>query len=87
MIPISSISGDSGRIVVWGDVFDIEKKVTKSGDKNIFTIDITDYTGSTTAKVFNSIKESAVIDNIKKKAIQSLFRVMLSTINMQANLL
>lgn len=66
MITISSISGDSGRIVVWGDVFDIEKKVTKSGDKNIFTIDITDYTGSTTAKVFNSIKESAVIDNIKK---------------------
>lgn len=66
MIPISSISGDSGRIVVWGDVFDIEKKVTKSGDKNIFTIDITDYTGSTTAKVFNSIKESAVVDNIKK---------------------
>lgn len=66
MIPISSISGDSGRIVAWGDVFDIEKKVTKSGDKNIFTIDITDYTGSTTAKVFNSIKESAVIDNIKK---------------------
>ncbi len=66
MIPISSISGDSGRIVVWGDVFDIEKKVTKSGDKSIFTIDITDYTGSTTAKVFNSIKESAVIDNIKK---------------------
>ena len=66
MIPISSISGDSGRIVVWGDVFDIEKKVTKSGDTNIFTIDITDYTGSTTAKVFNSIKESAVIDNIKK---------------------
>ena len=66
MIPISSISGDSGRIVVWGDVFDIEKKVTKSGDKNIFAIDITDYTGSTTAKIFNSIKESAVIDNIKK---------------------
>ncbi len=66
MIPISSISGDSGRIVVWGDVFDIEKKVTKSGDKNIFNIDITDYTGSTTAKIFNSIKESAVIDNIKK---------------------
>ena len=66
MIPISSISGDSGRIVVWGDVFDIEKKVTKSSEKNIFTIDITDYTGSTTAKVFNSIKESAVIDNIKK---------------------
>lgn len=66
MIPISSIAGDSGRVVIWGDVFDLEKKVTKSGDKNIFTIDITDYTGSTTVKVFNSIKESAVIDSIKK---------------------
>ena len=25
MIPISAIAGDSGRIVIWGDVFDIEK--------------------------------------------------------------
>lgn len=66
MIPISSIAGDSGRVVIWGDVFDLEKRVTKSGDKNIFTIDITDYTGSTTVKVFNTIKESAVIDSIKK---------------------
>lgn len=67
MIPISAIAGDSGRIVIWGDVFDIEKRITKSGDKNIFTIDITDYTGSTTVKVFNSIKDSAVIDTIKKR--------------------
>lgn len=66
MIPISAIAGDSGRIVIWGDVFDIEKRITKSGDKNIFTIDITDYTGSTTVKVFNTIKDSAVIDTIKK---------------------
>ena len=66
MSPIGSLADDSGRVVVWGDVFDIQKKVTKSGDKNIFTIDITDYTGSTTVKVFNSIKESAVIDDIKK---------------------
>lgn len=63
---ISSISGDSGRIVIWGDIFDIEKRITKSGDKNIFTIDITDYTGSTTVKVFNTIKDSAVIDSLKK---------------------
>ncbi|MCQ2513701.1 MAG: PolC-type DNA polymerase III [Ruminococcus sp.] len=66
MIPISSIAVDSGKVVVWGDVFDIEKKVTKSGDKNIFTIDITDYTGSTTVKVFNSVKETEIIDSIKK---------------------
>ncbi|MCD8026362.1 MAG: PolC-type DNA polymerase III, partial [Clostridiales bacterium] len=29
-------------------------------------IDITDYTGSTTVKVFNSIRDSAVLDSIKK---------------------
>lgn len=66
MIPISAIAGDSGRVVIWGDVFDLEKRVTKSGDKNIFTIDITDYTGSTTVKVFNTIKDSASVDTIKK---------------------
>ena len=68
MVPISSIAEDSGRVMIWGDVFDIEKRVTKSGDKNIFTIDITDYTGSTTVKVFNSIRESASVDTIKKGA-------------------
>lgn len=66
MVPISTIADDSGRVVIWGDVFDIEKRITKSGDKNIFTIDITDYTGSTTVKVFNTIKESASVDTIKK---------------------
>ena len=66
MISISAIAGDSGRVVIWGDVFDLEKRITKSGDKNIFTIDITDYTGSTTVKVFNTIKDSASVDTIKK---------------------
>lgn len=66
MVPISSIAMDSGKVVIWGDVFDLEKRVTKSGDKNIFTIDITDYTGSTTIKVFNTIRESACVDAIRK---------------------
>lgn len=66
MVPISSIAEDSGRVVVWGDVFDIDKRVTKSGDKNIFNFDITDYTGSTTVKIFNSIKDCAPLDTLKK---------------------
>lgn len=64
--PISTIASDTGRIVVWGDIFDIEKKVTKSGDKNIFVIDITDYSGSTSVKVFGTIKDTAILDNLKK---------------------
>lgn len=64
--PISNVAYDSGKVTVWGDIFSIEKKVTKSGDKNIFQINITDYTSSITVKVFNSIKESAVLDTLKK---------------------
>ncbi len=65
VIPVSSIKYDSGRVTVWGDVFATEKKVTRSGDKNIFTIDITDYTGSITVKVFGPISQTAVVENIK----------------------
>ncbi|MGN1131109.1 MAG: exonuclease domain-containing protein, partial [Ruminococcus sp.] len=66
IISLNTVEYDSGRVTVWGDIFDIEKKVTKSGDKNIFTIDITDYTSSITVKVFGPIKETAIIDNLSK---------------------
>ncbi len=66
IVPISTIAEDSGRVVVWGDVFDMDKRTTRSGDKNIINIDITDYTGSTTIKIFNSIRDCAPLDNIKK---------------------
>lgn len=63
--PISGLAMDTGKAVVWGDIFSMEKKVTKRGDKNIFNFDITDYTGSTTVKVFNDIKASAILDTLK----------------------
>ncbi len=66
IIPIEKIAYDSGRVAVWGDVFDFEKKVTRSGDKNIFTMDITDYTGSVTVKVFGPINQTAIVEEIKK---------------------
>lgn len=66
IIPIEKIEYDTGKTAVWGDVFDLEKKVTRSGDKNIFTIDITDYTGSITVKVFGPISQTAIVDNVKK---------------------
>ena len=68
IMPVENIQYDTGRATVWGDVFDMEKKVTKSGDKNIFNFDITDYTGSVTVKVFGPIKATAVCDQIKKGA-------------------
>ena len=66
IVPINTVMYDSGRVTIWGDIFETEKKVTKSGDKNIFTINITDYTGSITVKVFGPIKETAAIEQLGK---------------------
>ncbi len=66
IIPIEKIAYDTGRATIWGDVFALEWKETKSGDKNIITFDITDYTGSITVKVFNNKNECRVLESIKK---------------------
>ena len=66
IIPIEKIAYDTGRACVWGDVFALEWKETKSGDKNIITFDITDYTGSITVKIFNNKNECKVLESIKK---------------------
>ncbi len=66
LMPIEKIAYDTGRATVWGDVFACETKVTRSGDKNIINYDITDYTGSITVKVFDTIQNCKVLENIKK---------------------
>lgn len=66
LMPIEKIAYDTGRASVWGDVFSMEVKTTRSGDKNIINYDITDYTGSVTVKVFDSIENCKVLESIKK---------------------
>ncbi len=66
IIPIEKIAYDTGRATIWGDIFALEWKETKSGDKNIITFDITDYTSSITVKVFNNKNECRVLENLKK---------------------
>ena len=65
-VSISSLSFDSGKVVVWGDVFEMESKVTKSGDKSIIQLYITDYSGSTIVKVFAPINECKPLEGVKK---------------------
>ena len=65
MIPISDIQYDTGKATVWGDVFNKEVKTTRSGDKYIITMDITDYTGSVTCKVFDAVVNCAALEGIK----------------------
>ena len=67
IVPIQSL-GDNGNAVVWGDVIEIDKRVTKNGKNNIITMDITDYTGSVTVKVFDSIAASKPVEGLKAGA-------------------
>lgn len=64
--PITDLASDSGRVVIWGDVFETECKTTKDGRKNIITIKITDYTGSMIVKVFDEIKAAKPAADIRK---------------------
>ena len=66
IIPIEKIAYDTGRCTIWGDIFAMEWKETKSGDKNIITFDVTDYTGSITVKIFNNKNECKVLESLKK---------------------
>ncbi len=64
--PIKTLSYDSGKVTVWGDIFNMETKVTKSGDKNIISLFITDYTSSVTLKIFAPIAECKPLETLKK---------------------
>jgi len=63
-VALSSLAFDTGKALVWGDIFSIDKKATKFGGKNIFLINITDYTSSITVKIFNKISECKVLDKL-----------------------
>jgi len=65
-VPIETLSLDTGNTTVWGDIFNIEKRETRDGKKNIISISITDYTGSMSIKVFDDIKKCKCLDKLKK---------------------
>ncbi len=65
MTPIKTLSDGTKGAVVWGDVIETEKRITKNNKNAIITIDISDYTGSITAKVFCGVKESEALDSLK----------------------
>lgn len=66
IVPIRTLAYDTGRAQIWGDIFALDSKLTKSGDKNIITYDITDYTGSITVKIFAPVNECKVLSSLKK---------------------
>lgn len=57
-IPLSELNPESTRVTVWGDVFEVEARETRAGDRIIMSVYFTDYTGSNMLKIIE-LKERA----------------------------
>jgi DNA polymerase-3 subunit alpha (Gram-positive type) len=65
-IPISKVSPDIGSCVIWGEVFSLEIRTTRDNSRKIYSINVTDYTGSITLKVIEAVQNCRTLDTIKK---------------------
>ena len=65
-IPIQSVAPDSGSVTIWGEVFSLDKRETRDKKRNIYSIQITDYTSSMTLKIIEMKEQSKMLDTISK---------------------
>lgn len=54
---LSQLSLDSGRVTVWGEVFQAEERAARGGAMYVFTLSITDYEGSMNLKIIGGKDE------------------------------
>lgn len=65
-VRLDSVSLESGRVTVFGDVFGFESRETRDGSKYIISFNITDYTSSNTVKVIQDKKKAEpVLESVK----------------------
>lgn len=64
-IPIGSISEDDTSVIIHGEIFGVEIRVLKD-ERKLYILDITDYTGSLTAKLFEPRKNDKPLDELIK---------------------
>lgn len=67
--PLKDVSLEDGRVVVCGEVFFVENKITKDNRKVIITIQFTDYTGSNSIKIIEEIDKAKKYDKMSKGSI------------------
>lgn len=64
-IDINKVSLESGNVLIWGEIFSLDSKISRDGRKGIYSINITDYTGSMTLKIIDDIEACKNIAALK----------------------
>lgn len=65
-VPIGRVGPDSGTVTIWGEIFSMDERQTRDKSKKIYSINITDYTGSMTLKLIEENSQCRAIDTLKK---------------------
>lgn len=63
--PIDQVSQESGRVIIWGQIFALESRDTKDNKKKIISISITDFHGSITIKIIDTNEKCEPILGLK----------------------
>ena len=66
VLPLNLLNQNSGKVIIWGQVFGLESKDTKDNKKKIITISITDFRGSANLKIIDTNERCAPILELKK---------------------
>ncbi len=64
-MPIAHVAPDSGSVTIWGEIFSVEQKLTRDQSKKIYSVNITDYTGSMSLKVIEDANQCKGLDTLK----------------------
>ena len=65
-VRIADLSQESGRVIIWGDVFSSDSRLSRDGKTAILSYSITDYTSSIALKVITDKKSAESFEKIKK---------------------
>jgi len=72
-VSIKNLNSESGNTCIWGEIFDITCIITESKIKKtpfkIYTISVTDYSGSIKVKVFSDADKAEGLDKLKEKQV------------------
>jgi len=61
-IPLKEVNAETGYTVVWGEIFNVNRRESKDGSKAIYSYYITDFTGSNTVKAIVDISDQSKPD-------------------------